>query len=291
MIAKKCWAFRDFVHALFCYQFLITPIPVPIEKEYQFFAERACNFLSKRRTKVIKEYVPRPYVLHHFAQPENPDAKKILITHGWMSRAAYMVRLISALHEDGYEVYALDFPAHGDAKGWRLPWIDSAHIIRNVLNHYGPFYGVAGHSYGGGMLLITLTLASQFPQWQIHSMPEKMSLLASPTSPRAPIKKLAKRFKLNSSGLIHLKNVISEHTKPELHRINYRRLMHLSKIPVLCIHGQEDKTVDPLESIRFCQQNPHSDLILLPDIDHVGVLIDERVERRVSQFFRGQTLI
>lgn len=285
MFTEKVSALRDSIHALLCYQMFITPLPNQIEKEYEFFAKCACDFLKNNRTDMIKVNSPRPYVIHHFANPNKKQAKKILVTHGWMSRAAYMVRIIRALHKEGYEIYALDFPAHGEAKGWQLPWVDAVDIIRDTLNSHGPFYGVVGHSFGGAMLLVTLTLASQSSRWRIEPMPKRAILLASPTSPRTPIKKLARRFKLRGSGLMLLKKVINERTNPELQRINFRRLMRLSKVPVLCIHGQEDKTVDPLESIRFCQENPNADLILFPEVDHVGILIDERIEKRVCHYF------
>lgn len=56
-----------------------------------------------------------------------------------MSRAAYMVRLIRLLHKEGYEVYAIDFPAHGEAKGIQLPWTDAIAIIKETINQFGIF--------------------------------------------------------------------------------------------------------------------------------------------------------
>lgn len=274
----------DTIQALISYQLFITPLPGSIGKEYQSFAERACRFIAKNRTTVIRGTHPRPYIIHQFAQLNNPHAKKILITHGWMSRAAYMVRFIRALHYQGYDVFALDFPAHGEAKGWQLPWIDAVTIIRDTINHYGPFEGLIGHSFGGSMLLVTLILSNELLEWRLKQTPNSAVLLASPTSFRMPVFSLARRLGLNSSALKQLKKVISEKAKTELKTINFRRLIDACHIPILCIHGKEDLTVNPQESIRFCQEYPHASLTLFPEMDHVEVLIDERVEKRVCHF-------
>lgn len=284
MLTNLLTGMRDFLHAQLCYQLFITPLPIPLEKEYRDFAHRACEFMANNRSNIINFHSPRHYVIHHFAQESNPQAKKVLITHGWMSRAAYMVRTIRFLHQQGYEVYALDFPAHGEARGLQLTWVDSVTILRETLNNLGPFYAVIGHSFGGSMLLNTLNLAGQLPEWQLNTMPERAVLIASPTNMRAPISKCARRFKLSAQGFQLLRNVIRQHSDTNLKHLNFRHFTKGGQTPILCIHGKDDRTIDPKESIIFCRNYPHASLALIPDVDHVGVLIDKRVENIVCNF-------
>jgi alpha-beta hydrolase superfamily lysophospholipase len=284
MLTNLLTGMRDFLHAQLCYQLFITPLPIPLEKEYRDFAERACEYVEKNRSNIINFDSPRHYVIHHFAQANNPQAKKVLITHGWMSRAAYMVRTIRFLHQQGYEVYALDFPAHGEARGLQLTWVDSVKILRETLNNLGPFYAVIGHSFGGSMLLNTLNLASQLPEWQLNTMPERAVLIASPTNMRAPISKWARRFKLSAQGFLVLRDVIRQRSDTNLKCLNFRHFTKGGQTPILCIHGQDDHTIDPKESINFCRNYPYASLALIPGVDHVGVLIDKRVENIVCNF-------
>lgn len=284
MIANALTGMKDFIYAQLCYQLFITPMPLKLEQEYKDFARRACEFISTERTQMIHVESPRHHVIHHFAQPHNPNAKKVLITHGWMSRAAYMVKLIRSLHKQGYEVYALDFPAHGDARGLQLTWTESVTILRDILNNLGPFYAVMGHSFGGSMLLNTLNLAGQFPEWQINTLPERAILIASPTSLFTLISKLARRFHLSRQSCLLLRDTIRQSSSPHVKHLNFRHLIHHTNVPILCIHGKEDETILPKESINFCRHYPQASLALLPDIDHVGVLIDPRVEKTVSNF-------
>lgn len=275
---------RDLLHARFCYHLFITPLPFQLEQEYHDFANRACEFVRSKRSELIVRHYPRHHVIHRFAQPDNPDAKKVLVTHGWMSRAAYMVRMIRALHRAGYDVYALDFPAHGEAKGWQLPWTDAVAILRETINDLGPFYAVIGHSFGGSMLLNTLNLGKQLPEWQLKHEPQRAVLMASPTRMRTPVTKLARRLGLSGAAFIHLRNVIRNNSQTNISHLNYRHMVKQANIPILCIHGREDDSIDPQESIIFCRSYPYASLAILPGIDHVSVLIDERVENRVLEF-------
>ncbi len=285
MITSSLMHVRDILHAQFCYQVFITPLHLPIEKEYRDFAKLACEHMEGKRSEIIHHEYPRHYVIHRFIPIKNPKNKKILIAHGWMSRAAYMIRLINALHKQGYEVYALDFPAHGEAKGIQLPWMDAVNIIRETLNQHGPFYGAIGHSFGGSMILNTLNLAGQLPAWQLEKKPERAVLIASPTQMRGPVNRVAKKLKLSGQGYLHLKHLIEEQAKVTLSHI---RLCHLTtqtpKIPFMCIHGELDETVDISESIRFCSIYQNANLRILPEANHISVLLDKRVEQLVSEF-------
>lgn len=285
MMTDSITYLRDLLHAQLCYQFFITPIHLPIEKKYRDFAKMACEFMEDKRSEVIHQDLPRHHVLHRFIPQHHTGTKKVLITHGWISRAAYMVKLIKALHQQGYDVYALDFPAHGESKGLQLPWPDAVAILKEILNQHGPFYGVIGHSFGGSMLLNTLNLAGQCPEWQLNYKPERAVLIASPTHMRSPINSIARRFKLSRHGYLQLRQLIRQQAEIDLSLI---RLCHfISQTPdtsFLCIHGEQDSTIAPKESIVFCKEYKNANLSLLPDADHVSVLMDDRVEKLVCNF-------
>jgi pimeloyl-ACP methyl ester carboxylesterase len=285
MMTNSLTSLKDLVHAQFCYQLFITPLPFTMEKKYRDFADMACEFVEGRETEVIHQEIPRHHVIHRFKPPHDHHAKKVLITHGWESRAAYMVCLIRALYKEGYDVYALDFPAHGDSKGLQLPWTDAAAIIRQILNEQGPFYAAIGHSFGGSMLLNTLNLAGQSVAWELHHQIERAVLIASPTQMRNPVTSLARKFKLNRPGYLYLRQLFHEQTHIDPALVNLRHFITQKPvIPFLCIHGENDASISPKESIAFCKEYKKSTLCLLEDANHLSVLMDKRVEHEVCQF-------
>jgi pimeloyl-ACP methyl ester carboxylesterase len=287
MMTHSLAAVKDLIHAQLCYQLFITPLHLPLEKKYRPFARMACELLERKRSGVIHKESPRHHVIHRFAQKNNPEAPKILVTHGWMSRAAYMVRIIRFLHNAGYDVYALDFPAHGDSKGFQLSWLDAVAIIREILNAHGPFYATVGHSFGGSMLLNALNLSGQLAEWNLISPPQKVVLIASPTQMRSPVSGLARRFRLNGQGYLYLRHLFRQQNEvdPALVRLSHF-LAQSPSTPFLCIHGEEDKSINPKESITFCNEYQNAELALLPNADHVSVLMDERVVHKMSSFLK-----
>lgn len=275
---------RDLLQAQLCYQLFITPIRLPLPKEYRHFARSACDYLEKTRDRIMHFYTPRHYVIHHIPQNKHPQAKKILITHGWMSRGAYMARLIRMLHQEGFDVYALDFPAHGEAKGFQLTWYEAVAILRQIINQLGPFHAAIGHSFGGAMLLNTLNLASQYPEWQIKSEPEHMVLLSTPSRMQTPVRRLSRQLNLSAHAYTLLRQMFEEQTPVDIKSLDVRHYKSPAKTPFLCIHGEDDDAIHPKESKIFCNFYPHASLILLPDVDHVNILMDKRVDDAVCNF-------
>ncbi len=285
MAADPISYLRDVLQAQLCYQLFITPIHMPLERQYRDFAKLACEYIEGKQSEVIHQSSPRHYVVHRFKPNDETHSKKILITHGWMSRAAYMIRLILALHQKGYDVYALDFPAHGDSNGLQLPWTDAVAVIKETINEHGPFYGVIGHSFGGSMLLNTLNISGQLPEWKLNSKPERAVLIASPTCMRSPVRNLARFFKLSGSAYLHLRQLIREQAVIDIKLLQLKHFISQDPdISFLCIHGELDNTVHPIESIGFCNQYKKASLWLLSDANHISVLMDQRVEQIVSEF-------
>jgi pimeloyl-ACP methyl ester carboxylesterase len=134
------------------------------------------------------------------------------------------------------------------------------------------------------MLLNALNLANQYPEWQINYEPEHVILMAAPTRMRTPVGRLARQLKLNSNGYLLLKKIFREQTNIDLKHLDFHRYTSSSKTPFLCIHGEDDRSITPEESILFCQHYPHAVLSLLPGVDHESILVDERVERMICDF-------
>lgn len=279
---------KNILHAQLCYQLFITPLPLPLAKRYRDFAKMACEYIDIKHSEIIHQEHPRHHVIYRFKQGQNQSAKKILITHGWQSRAAYMARIIRALHQQGYDVYAVDFPAHGEAKGLQLPWTDATAIIKQLINEHGPFYAAIGHSFGGSMLLNTLNLAGQLPEWQLQSRPERVVLIASPVQMRTPVTHLARKIKLSGSSYLYLRQIFREHTTIDPACVRLKHFVEQSpEVQFLCIHGTEDRSISPRESMMFCHHYTKAYLALLDKADHVSVLMDDRVERLINQFLES----
>ncbi len=203
---------------------------LPIEKHYRPFAKQAVDFIIRERSQLMHFNSPRHYLVHYF-KPSKSNGRKILITHGWMSRAAYMARLIHALRQEGYEVYALDFPAHGEARGFQLTWLEAIRILRQIISDLGEFYALIGHSFGGSMIYNMLNLAHQYAEWELPSLPKQVILLASPFCMRVPVKRAARQLGLSGQAYLNLRNLFKQGSNIDLKHLHYRYLINHCNIP------------------------------------------------------------
>lgn len=105
---------------------------------------------------------------------KNPNAKNVLLAHGWGSNSSRWQPLLPYLQNLGLTVYALDAPAHGasanDTKNKYFSAIQYGLNLRETLKHIQPHF-VIGHSAGG--YAVTYALSNQ-----TFSHLEKVILLA-----------------------------------------------------------------------------------------------------------------
>ncbi len=77
-------------------------------------------------------------------------SRKILITHGWGSKAADFTELISALRRlDDLQVIAFDAPGNGSSEGELSNLLLFKQAVKAIITKYGPPDVLIGHSLGG----------------------------------------------------------------------------------------------------------------------------------------------
>ncbi|WP_303288982.1 alpha/beta fold hydrolase [Marinobacter sp. SS5-14b] len=97
--------------------------------------------------------------------------RKILLMHGWESRATQMYGLASALAADGCQVIAIDAPLHGRSKGKRTSPVAFAQAIVAADRELGPFDGAVGHSMGAVALAIAREAGANLGRYALVSSP------------------------------------------------------------------------------------------------------------------------
>ena len=100
--------------------------------------------------------------------------KKILLVHGWRSKAADFRRMIETLLQEGYTVESIDMRAHGNSGGKHTALPEFRDILKSHYTKHGPFHGVVGYSLGALASGIALSELSQAFQ------PKHLILIAGP---------------------------------------------------------------------------------------------------------------
>jgi len=104
--------------------------------------------------------------------------RKVLLAHGWESNSSRWAPMVRALQDRGYEVYAVDAPAHGDSGGSIFTVKRYAEVLKEIVDTLRPDM-LIGHSAGGMAAVFMLQQAPQLPVARLIllAVPSELELL------------------------------------------------------------------------------------------------------------------
>lgn len=132
--------FNDLLWQLICY----SP-KMPVRLQQQQLLDEAEKF----SLRVKDEHFAKQTLQFNGFKWGN-GSRKILITHGWGSKAADFTELIRALQEmDNLEIIAFDAPGNGSSEGELSSLLLYMLSVKAIVSHYGMPDILVGHSLGG----------------------------------------------------------------------------------------------------------------------------------------------
>lgn len=221
------------------YYLLTNPRRLEEEPENLVFLERAQQ----------QSYHLTGIDIHTYHWPG--DGPSVLLLHGWESSTARWAALFEPLHKAGYNIYALDAPAHGKSGGKKF----TVFSYCQVLNAYFERIGFAqdywiGHS-GGGMAAIYYCAQ---PEYAFR--PEQIVSMAVPEKLENFIDKFCAIIGANERvkyGIGHRFRKNLNHTVDD---INFTEFVKKVSVPGLIVHDEEDD-VAPIEGAYKMHANWH----------------------------------
>lgn len=210
--------------------------------------------------------------------------KKILLVHGWGSRASHLSLLGKTLVKKGFNVIFYDLPGHGNS---RKELTDTSNLfefgksISCVSKNYGNLYAVIGHSFGAMAAAFTILGTGLFAEYQFHT--EKLILISSPKDMPHIIRSycLTKNIMNRESELIK-KMESAFHFKVN----DYDLCKYFDKIKadVLIIHDEQDEEVPVTDAKNLNKKNKNSRLLLTSGSGHNKILMSREMLRAVADF-------
>ncbi|SHI33951.1 alpha/beta hydrolase [Algibacter luteus] len=184
----------------------------------------------------------------------------ILLAHGWESNTSRWEDLIHILRESGYNVVAIDAPAHGNSSGKLFNALLYSECIHLVAEKFQP-HCVIGHSVGG--------MATVFFQhkYQISSI-KKMILLGAPSNFLGVFKRYSNMMGYNESVI----NAMNQYVlKKYNHLPEYYSAAKFSEeiaAEGLIIHDKKDKIIPYRDALDFEKHYSNSKLITTKGYGH-----------------------
>lgn len=237
--------------------------------------EREAGFLKEAQKSMLK--IPTLNKTIACYRLKNKGAKIVLV-HGWSSRASIMFKIALTFHECGYDVYSFDAPAHknSSASNTALPeFIESLNHFNNTL---GPFkYGI-GHSIGAIAILNQAKLDQPF---------DKIVSIGTIESIENIFKTFLNMFGLSEVYLEPLIERLAQKYSCAPYSMSPDIIYKELKSEALFIHCKNDKEIHFSSSVNLNSLLPNSKLILTEGLGHQRILRDRSTINSMLEFIKN----
>ncbi|MCK6691392.1 MAG: alpha/beta hydrolase [Thermoanaerobaculia bacterium] len=175
----------------------------------------------------------------------------VLLAHGWESHAGRWRKIAPPLVQAGFQVVAVDAPAHGRSSGRRFTMVRYADILRALLQRFGPIHALVAHSVGGAAGIWAMGTVSPALR------PQKAVILASFSHLQTIMD--GARQKVGAS------DALMAAMDAEIERVTGARIAHyslmrqaekLGDVDALLIHDRKDRVTAVQESEKLHRSWP-----------------------------------
>ncbi len=203
--------------------------------------------------------------------------KKILIVHGFESRAYNFDRYVAPLLKKGYGVFAMDAKAHGFSEGKTITLPEYKAMLCELEKQFGAFDGYISHSFGG----IAICLFEE-----MHNHPNaKLVLIAPATETITAIKLFCAFLKLKDKLRLAIHDYIFKKSGFRVEDFSIKRITPLLSNSILWIHDEDDD-ITPLADVTPIIESTQKNIqfVITRGLGHRRIYKDSKVVQQVIDF-------
>ena len=233
--------------------------------------------LFKKGEKItfsLKPYLLKGYRWNH------PQPKKALILHGFSSTIHKFDHFVKPLIKQGYEVIAIDAPAHGKSSGKQISVLEYKAMIEKVHATLGPIDAFIAHSFGGLALSLALEKITQQEKM-------KVVLIAPATETTTAIQLFSKFLRLPKGVKAGMEELIFERSGIRAEDFSIRKAAPHIKAKVLWIHDESDEITPWKDAVVIKDASyPNFQFLLTQTFGHRRIYREEKVTNAVFDFLK-----
>lgn len=205
---------------------------------------------------------------------------RVLALHGWEGRPTQFATLVPPLLARGYQVIALDAPAHGRSPGEEAHPVAFAQAVVEAASELRGVDAFIGHSMGGGAGLYALALGLRV---------EAMVTIAAPAALRAVLERFAGAIALPAPATERFIATVGRHAGVPADEVD-AALRDVRPARALVVHDTDDREVPAADAERLAAALPEAELMLTRGLGHRRILRDPALAEAVAAFIgRGTT--
>ena len=199
---------------------------------------------------------------------------RVLALHGWEGRAAQFRGLGERLAARGYQLIAIDAPAHGRSPGAQADPVVFADALHEVAAEVGPLHAVVGHSMGGASALFAISRGLA---------PGRSVAIAAPAGLAGVLGRMSRSLGLGEEARRRFFAKMEASTGVAPEALDIDRLAPRLAPPLLVVHDHNDPVV-PFEDALRITRVTRAELHETRGLGHRDVLRDQQVLERIVGF-------
>lgn len=184
----------------------------------------------------------------------------VLLVHGWESNSGRWQNLIIKLKSKGYNIIALDAPAHGHSGGQLFNALLYSEFIQIASKHFKPKIIIA-HSVGGMATVFYLE------KYQIKNV-EKLILIGAPSEFKDVLKRYTDMMGYNRRIINGINAIILQRFEAEPQAFSTAKIIETINTKGLIIHDEDDKIIPYSDAIQIKNSFKNSTLITTKGMGH-----------------------
>jgi alpha-beta hydrolase superfamily lysophospholipase len=237
---------------------------------------------KKKMPPIFEKAESLSFKLHgkkvHGYRWNHPTDRKLLILHGFESSSFNFERYVKPAIRKGYEVVAIDAPAHGKSEGKTIALPDYMATIDLTVKKFGPFHAYLAHSFGG--LALSLFLENH----PSASRP-RIVLIAPATETTTAITSFFAVLQLNEKVKKEFAKLIREKAGVSPAHFSIKRVAPGLEADILWVHDEDDD-MTPLKDVKplMKEVHPHIRFFITKGLGHRRIYRDNQVSRTILDF-------
>lgn len=217
---------------------------------------------------------------------KSPAKGRVLLVHGWTSEALVMGLFVKPLRDAGFDVVALDLPAHGRSGGRLLNMPIGARAVLAVADALGPFTGIVTHSFGGAVAALAVEGGSPLDR---KVDVDRLVLIASPHAIAKAARDFGDSFAFSAALQARLAAEVTKAAGRPIEAINIGDMLATVGKAVLVVHDVEDERVPFTEAEALVKgAGGHATLMQTKGLGHERIIVMPNVVRAAVRFLNGE---
>jgi pimeloyl-ACP methyl ester carboxylesterase len=208
---------------------------------------------------------------------------KVLLCHGWRSKAADFRRMINHFTSNGYQVEAIDMRAHGNSQGRHTALPEFRDIIKAHISKNGPYEAVIGHSIGALASGIALSEVGK----ALH--PNHFYVIAAPPYVRYFFKDIVSEVGCNESVYQSMCNLVKERYHQSVDyfdlRIKFNALKHIDTHLFYC---EQDQIIPFSKGEELEKSWTHVSFVHVKGLGHYKIMANDSINEYISNSMKSK---